>query len=87
MNELFSFIFLKMWNYKNGATQNTIYTYVFVRSLTSEGMRAKNMSTAKMTMGSSSSKNGGGGNGGSINGRISNDAVRHVSRSSDSKLK
>ncbi|KAK5771464.1 hypothetical protein PVK06_047668 [Gossypium arboreum] len=50
-------------------------------------MKAKNISTVKMAMGSSSSMKGGGGNGGSIKGRMSKDAVRHISRSRDSKLK
>ncbi|XWS43924.1 hypothetical protein CRYUN_Cryun16bG0146300 [Craigia yunnanensis] len=50
-------------------------------------MKANIISTPKMPIGSSSSKKGGGGNGGSIKGRISKDAVRHTSKSSDSKLK
>jgi len=66
---------------------NPIYTYVYVISLTLEGMKAKTIRTARIPIGSSSSMNGGGGNGGSINGRISKDAVRHTSRSNDSKLK
>ncbi|KAK8621165.1 hypothetical protein V6N13_067606 [Hibiscus sabdariffa] len=37
-----------------------------------------------MAMGSSKSMEGGGGNGGSIKGRMSKDAVRHISSSSDS---
>ena len=50
-------------------------------------MKARIMSTARMPIGSSNSMKGGGGNGGSISGRISKDAVRHKSKSKDSKLK
>ncbi|KAK8639036.1 hypothetical protein V6N13_137438 [Hibiscus sabdariffa] len=50
-------------------------------------MKAKNINTVKMAMGSSKSMKGGGGNGGSIKGRMSKDAVRHISRSSDSNPK
>ncbi|KAK8546380.1 hypothetical protein V6N12_027167 [Hibiscus sabdariffa] len=47
-------------------------------------MKANNIRTVKMAMGSSKSMEGGGGNGGSIKGRMSKDAVRHISSSSDS---
>ncbi|KAJ6734045.1 hypothetical protein OIU74_005776 [Salix koriyanagi] len=56
-------------------------------SLALDGMKAKNMSNAKMPIGSRSNMKGGGGNGGSTKGRINNDAVRHMSKSNDTRLK
>ncbi|KAL4341621.1 hypothetical protein GQ457_08G012850 [Hibiscus cannabinus] len=58
-----------------------------VKSVALEGMKANKIRTVKMAMGSSKSMEGGGGNGGSIKGRMSKDAVRHVSSSSDSNPK
>lgn len=45
------------------------------------------VSTSKMAMGSKSKGKGGGGNGGSRSGSISKEAVKHDSKSNDSKLK
>lgn len=56
-------------------------------SLALDGMKAKNMSNAKMPIGSRSNMKGGGGNGGSTKGRINKDAVRHMSKSNDTRLK
>lgn len=50
-------------------------------------MKAKIISTARMPTGSNSSMKGGGGSGGSIKGRINRVAVRHISKSNDSRLK
>jgi hypothetical protein len=60
---------------------------MYVMSLALEGMKAKNMSNTKMPIGSRSNMKGGGGNGGSTKGRINKDAVRHTSKSNDTKLK
>lgn len=78
-----------IYDHKTGAimNSNTIYTYVEVISLTLEGMNAKTKSTARIPIGTRSSRNGGGGKGGSTNGRISNEAVRHTSKSNDSRVK
>ena len=64
-----------------------IYIYVWVISLTLEGIKAEMISTSKMAMGSKSKRKGGGGNGGSRSGSISKEAVKHDSKSNDSKLK
>ncbi|KAE8663020.1 Ankyrin repeat protein SKIP35 [Hibiscus syriacus] len=58
-----------------------------IRAPSVDGMKANKRRTVKMAMGSSKRMKGGGGNGGSTNGRMSKDAVRHISRSSDSKPK
>lgn len=50
-------------------------------------MKAKITSRARIPIGTRSSNDGGGGNGGKINGRIRSDAVKHMSKSDDSKLK
>lgn len=74
------------WSTQQNETQ-ALYIYVYVKSLTLEGMKASIMSTTRMPMGSKSNMNGGGGNGGSINGSISNDTVRHINKYNDSRLK
>jgi hypothetical protein len=50
-------------------------------------MKAKTMSNTKIPIGSRSNMKGGGGNGASTKGRINKDAVTHMSKSNDAKLK
>lgn len=52
-----------------------------------EGIKAKNIRSDRIKMGSNRSINGGGGNGGRIKGKSNNDADRQISRRNDSKLK
>ncbi|KAK4803518.1 hypothetical protein SAY86_003335 [Trapa natans] len=50
-------------------------------------MNASTISNPMIPTGSRSSRNGGGGNGGSSTGSINSDAVRHINRKKDSKVK